>query len=298
VKGLAVQFGVTRGGGVVRNADSRTDQHGIAGADAILGPAPGTQQFAAVAGNLTVRFTGNARVRPAIAANGIVNAASFHSGPIAPGSYISIFGRGLSDVSAVESTGYLPLSLAGVNVSFDVPSAGLSVPGRIIFVSPNQVNVQVPWELRGQTSALVKVNIGGTSGQLYTAQVADYSPAVYADRNNGAAALNESNTVISSAAPALRGHVVQLYVNGLGPVNNQPATGDPAQSATLSRTLTTPSVTIGGRPAAVSFSGLAPGFPGLNQVNFVVPADTPTGTQQVVVTIGGVDAPPVNLPVQ
>ncbi|MCX6636552.1 MAG: S8 family serine peptidase, partial [Acidobacteria bacterium] len=298
VKGLAVQFGATRGGGGVRNADSRTDQYGIAGADAILGPALGTQQFAAVAGNLTARFTGNARVRPAIAANGIVNAASFRSGPIAPGSYISIFGRGLSDVSAVESTDYLPLSLAGVNVSFDVPSASLSVPGRIIFVSPNQVNVQVPWELRGQTSALVKVNIGSTSGQLYTVQVADYSPAVYADRNNGAAALDESNAVISSAAPALRGHVVQLYVNGLGPVDNQPATGDPAQSATLSRTLATPSVTIGGRPAAVSFSGLAPGFPGLNQVNFVVPADTPTGVQQVVVTIGGVDAPPVSLPVQ
>jgi uncharacterized protein (TIGR03437 family) len=297
VKGLAVQFGATRNGGVVRNADSRTDQYGIAGADAILGSAPGTQQFTAAAGNLTVRFTGNARVRPAIAANGIVNAASFRSGPIAPGSYISIFGRGLSDVTAVESTDYLPLSLAGVNVSFDVPSANLSVPGRIIFVSPNQVNLQVPWELRGQTSALVKVNIGYTSGQLYTVQVAGYSPALYADRNNGAAALNESNAVISSAAPALRGHVVQLYVNGLGPVDNQPATGDPAPSAPLSRTLATPSVTIGGRPAAVSFSGLAPGFPGLNQVNFVVPADTPTGVQQVVVTIGGVAAPPVSLPV-
>jgi minor extracellular serine protease Vpr len=299
VKGLAVQFGVTRGGGgAVRNADSRTDQYGIAGADAILGQALGTQQFAANAGNLTVRFTGNARVRPAIAANGIVNAASFRSGPVAPGSYISIFGRGLSDVGAVESTACLPLSLAGVSVSFDVPSAGLSVPGRMIFVSPSQVNVQVPWELRGQTSALVKVSIGYTSGQLYTMQVADYSPAVYADRNNSAAALDESNAAISSAVPALGGHVVQLYVNGLGPVDNQPATGDPAPSAPLSRTLAKPSVTIGGRPAVVSFSGLAPGFPGLNQVNFVVPAGTPAGVQQVVVTIGGVDAPPVNLPVQ
>ena len=76
------------------------------------------------------------------------------------------------------------------------------------------------------------------------------------------------------------------------------STGDPAPSATLARTLATPSVTIGGRPAAVSFSGLAPGFPGLNQVNFVVPADTPPGMQQVVVSIGGVDAPPVSLPVQ
>ncbi|MDP2997374.1 MAG: S8 family serine peptidase [Bryobacterales bacterium] len=298
VKGLAVQFRVIRGGGVVRNADSRTDQYGIAGADAILGSALGTQQFAAVAGNLTVPFAGNARARPAISSNGIVNAASFRSGPVAPGSYISIFGRGLSDISGVESTAYLPLSLAGVSVSFDVPSAGLSVPGRIIFVSPSQVNVQVPWELRGQTSAQVKVSIGYTSGQLYTVQVADYSPAVYADRNNGAAALNESNAVISSGVPALRGHVVQLYVNGLGPVNNQPATGDPAPSATLSRTLATPSVSIGGRPAAVSFSGLAPGFPGLNQVNFVVPADTPAGAQQVVVTIGGLAAPPVTLPVQ
>ncbi len=298
VKGLSVQFGATRGGGIVRSADSRTDQYGIAGADALLGPLLGTQQFAALAGGLTVRFSGNARARPALAGNGIVNAASFRPAPIAPGSYISLFGSGLSDVRVVESTDYLPLSLGGVSVSFDVPGANLSLPGRIIFVSPTQVNVQVPWELRGQTSALVKVSIGYVSGQLYTAQVADYSPAVYADRSGGAAALDETDAVISSANPARRGHIVQLYVNGLGPVDNQPATGDPAQSTPLSRALAAPSVTIGGRPAPVQFAGLAPGFPGLNQVNVAVPDDVPSGLQDVVLSIGGAAAPPVTLPVQ
>jgi uncharacterized protein (TIGR03437 family) len=298
VQGLAVQWGSTRGGGVIRNADSRTDNNGLAGADAILGLLRGTQQFAATAGNLTVWFTGNARLRPAIASNGIVNAAGFRAGPVAPGSYVSLFGAGLSDFLGVESTPYLPLSLAGVSVSFDAPSANLSLPGRIIFVSPSQINLQVPWELSGQTSALVKVSIGETSGQLSTVQLAATSPAVYVDRNNNAAALDENFAVISAANPARRGHVVQLFVNGLGAVDNQPQTGDPPQPVPLARTQATPTVTVGGVSATVQFSGLAPGFPGLDQVNFVVPDTLPAGTQQVVLTIGGVTAAAVNLAIQ
>jgi uncharacterized protein (TIGR03437 family) len=55
-------------------------------------------------------------------------------------------------------------------------------------------------------------------------------------------------------------------------------------------------VTVGGQPATLQFSGLAPGFPALYQVNFLVPQVT--GLQPVVVTIGGVSSPPVNTWVQ
>jgi minor extracellular serine protease Vpr len=56
-------------------------------------------------------------------------------------------------------------------------------------------------------------------------------------------------------------------------------------------------VTIGGVSATVQFSGLAPGFPGLNQVNFLVPANIPAGLEATTVSIGGVTSPPVNIPV-
>ena len=94
-----------------------------------------------------------------------MNAASAAAGtPVAPGSYISIFGSNLSDFTDSTGSANLPLAIDLVNVSFDVPSAGISVPGHLIYVSANQVNVQVPWELQGQTSAQVKVTIDYTYG--------------------------------------------------------------------------------------------------------------------------------------
>ena len=63
---------------------------------------------------------------------------------------MSIMGSALSDVTRVANTPSLPLSLAGISVSFDVPSQNLTFPGGLHFVSEGQINVQVPWELRGR----------------------------------------------------------------------------------------------------------------------------------------------------
>ena len=112
------------------------------------------------------------------------------------------------------------------------------------------------------------------------------------------AALDSSNRLISSTHQAQPGQVVQLYANGLGPVDHPPATGEPASASPLSHTLTLPEVTIAGQAATVQFSGLAPGFPGLYQVNVEVPAGVPSGVQPVVIKINGVDSPAANLPVQ
>jgi uncharacterized protein (TIGR03437 family) len=59
----------------------------------------------------------------------------------------------------VFRTPYLPLSLAGVSVSFDVPSADIHAPGHVSFVSDGQINVQIPWELAGADSAIMKVTL-------------------------------------------------------------------------------------------------------------------------------------------
>lgn len=300
VTGVPVQFTVSRGGGRITAADRTTGAYGIAMAQAVLGSTPGTQRFVAQASglNLTIPFDGYARRQPAISAGGVVNAASFQAGAgIAPGSYISIFGSGLSDTIRSANSVVLPLALDYVSVSFDVPSAGLSLPGRLIFVSSNQVNVQVPWALRDQTSVLMKVNLGYNPGQVFTAQVSNHAPAVYVIQGF-AAALDESGVIINSSNAAVRGRTIQIYMNGLGPVDNQPETGEAAQSQPLSRTLSTPTVTIAGLPAQVQFSGLAPGFPGLNQLNVVVPANAPAGVQPLQVTVGGLVSPVVSIPVQ
>jgi minor extracellular serine protease Vpr len=298
-----VRFAATVGGGYIEAADERTDVYGIAAARVVLGPRLGDQEFAAQAGGLTVYFDGWARLRPTILSGGVVNAASFEPGKaVAPGSYIAIFGRGLSDAVRVFSTPYLPLSLAGVSVSFDVPERRISLPGRLHFVSDSQVNVQAPWELEGQTAVRIKVSIGDISSAVYSLPLADYSPALFeyqeATGRRFIAALDENYRLVGSANPARRGRVVQLYANGLGPVDNRPPSGEPTPAQPYAVTRVLPEVTIGGRKAAVAFSGLAPFMLGLYQINVTVPADAPAGVQQVVVTAGGVSSKAALLPVE
>lgn len=304
VAGLPVRFRATLGGGKIELADERTDDLGIGVAKVSLGPQLGEQEFTAEAGGLTVYFSGRARMVPTIETNGVVNGASQRAGQgLAPGSYISIFGRGLAGATRVFSTPYLPLSLAGVSVSFDVPARKLSLPGRISYVSDGQINLQVPWELQGLNSAIMKVSIGESSSALWDVPLNDYSPAFfeYPEAASGrmlAAGLDEDNRLIGTGNAVRRGRIAQLYANGLGPVDNPPPSGEPSPVSPLARTRTMPTVTIGGREAQVSFSGLAPYFVGLYQVNVTVPAEAPAGIQPIVISSNGVVSKTTSLPIQ
>jgi minor extracellular serine protease Vpr len=276
-----------------------TDAYGIAYVDTLLGSAvTNSVTVTARAAGYSNQFGGAIRLQPTISTSGVVDAGSFKS-PIAPGSYVSIYGSNLSDYTdpVTLAPNALPLALDGVTVSFDVPSAKLSVPGRLTFVSPGQVNVQVPWELQGQTSAQVKVTLYGSSfGNVVSVPVADSAPSFF--ENSGiAAALDASNVAVGTAHPVKRGQLVQLFMNGLGPVTGGPASGEFASSTTLTPTKGTPKVTIGGTDAQVQFSGLAPGFPGLYQVNVFVPAGISAGTVPITLTINGATTKPSTLPV-
>ena len=275
--------------GSFKQVDAKTDQFGIATAEPILGPTANTQyKFTGAAGGISANFVSLTRVRPQISANGIVNAANFDAAtPVAPGSYATIFGSDLSDFTDYAKTTTLPMAIDSVRVSFDVPSAGISVPGRLTFISKSQVNVQIPWELQGQTSAQVKVILSEANGVLVTLPLSNYSPGIFEVGTAAAAALDTSFKLITGANPAKRGQAIQIYANGLGPVTNQPATGEPASSTKLSQTTAVPVVTIGGQSAQVLFSGLAPGFPGLYQLNVIVPASVATGQQKMSISIGG-----------
>ena len=293
VANQTVQFQAIAGGGSIRGQETATDDLGIAWADVAVGPQLGEQRYSVSAGHIAATFIGRARVAPAIATAGVVNAASGEADRgFAPGSYVSIFGRGLSEVTRVFSTSYLPLSLAGVSVSFE------HLPARIHFVSDSQINVQIPWELQGVSTARMKVSLGGASSALVNVPIASHSPALFeytdASGRRHAAAVNETG-VVGQANAARRGGIVSLYANGLGPVDDHPASGDAAPSDTLVLTRTTAVVTIGGRPAEVLFSGLAPGSVGLYQLNVRIPPDVLPGSQPVQITVGDATSKPSNL---
>jgi uncharacterized protein (TIGR03437 family) len=325
VTGAAVTFSVSPAGGVTfqsvpgepacspnnstNSTACATDNYGIAYVDVILGPNAGVPTVTGQAAGVAITFDAYILAQPSINTGAVVNAASYQR-ILAPGSYVSIFGSNMVEADLLSNANgdgapWLPLPMAidGVNVSFDVPSAGISVPGNLIFVSPGQINVQVPWELQGQSSAQVKVTMDEmygypVFGNVVTVPLTACAPAFYVGGGTIAAQDAITGAQILASNPAHAGEILSLYANGLGPVTNQPASGAPAPGGPNLASTTTPLVvTIGGQQVTPSFSGLAPGYPGLYQLNVTVPAGL-TGNQNVTVSIGGQTSPAVVLPVK
>ena len=149
-----------------------------------------------------------------------------------------------------------PLQIDYVAVTFDVPSANISVPGRVTYVSPGVVQIQVPWELAGQTSAQMKVVLDGDLfGNVVTIPLATYAPQFFTNGNNIADAQDATTySLITPSNPAKKGELLVLYANGLGPVNNNPGSGVPPTGAS-STTQQPVTVTIGGQTATPIFAG-------------------------------------------
>jgi uncharacterized protein (TIGR03437 family) len=294
VAGAPVTWSAGSGAAVI-NTDAVTNSFGIAAAQPILGTRPGNYSYRATAGGMTYSFTGFARPQPAISS--IVDAASLRSGTFAPGAYISIAGSGLSDDTDAHLAAPHPLAIDSVSVSFDVPSAHLSVPGHLIYASPTWINVQVPWELEGQTSVQVKVNVDFSPSNVATISLAPTAPAFFLMADGNVWARDLSYQAINAAAPAHPGETIELYANGLGPVTNQPPSGDPAPAGPYAET-SAPVVMMGAQQATVLFSGLTPGSGTLYVVNVVVPPSLAPGVYPVTISIGGRTSPSAPIVVQ
>lgn len=282
-------------------ADRATDVYGIAAAYVRQSRTDGIQTIQGyISSTIGWEFFHFVNFQPFIS-KGIFNAATQLSGNLAPGSYATISGTDFSSVPIIPTTGYLPISLGMVSVTFDAP--GVSAVAPISYVSPTLINVQIPWEMQGQTSATVKVRYHDLAGPTVTLPLAAASPAFfeYTDATNNAlsvVAQDLNYALITSKNGAGRGKVITLYANGLGPVDNTPATGQQSSSTTLARTTSPPQVSIGGKTAPILFSGLTPQTIGLYQINVQVPADSATGLQPLTLSLGGVTAKSSQIVVQ
>ncbi|MEK7404692.1 MAG: IPT/TIG domain-containing protein [Acidobacteriota bacterium] len=221
---------------------------------------------------------------PAVTPGGVVNAASFAAGqPAAPGSLVSIFGSNLAGSLAQADTIPLSTSLSDVrSVTFN------NIPAPLIFVSAGQINAQIPWNVTTGTANAVVTRATGASAPA-PVEVSTFSPGVFAlasgsqllavavDSDEGALAQPEGAIPGVRSEPTRPGRILILYANGLGPVDPPAETGR-ASLDRLRTTTTTPVVLIGGLPAEVLFSGLAPQFVGVNQLNIRVPAGVRSGS--------------------
>jgi uncharacterized protein (TIGR03437 family) len=205
-------------------------------------------------------------------------------------------------MQAVASTIPLPATLA--SASFQI--GGRAAP--LFFVSPSQVNLQIPWELAGQPQAMVTATVGATLSYRHMISIAPFAPGLFtlnqASSSQGVVTiagtpLFAAPQSVPGSRPAHPGELISIYCTGLGAVSNQPATGMAAPAIPVSDTIATPTVTVGGILALGTFSGLVPGAVGLYQVNVQVPAGAPAGDAvPVIMSIGGVTSNTVTIAVQ
>ena len=139
-----------------------------------------------------------------ITAEGIVGAADFLGGGVAPGEIISIFGEGIGPHGGVQAaidpeTGGLPLDLAGVRALFD------GEPAPLFYVSSTQINCQVPYEVAGRTIVRVRVEFGDGRSQEALLPVRAAKPGIFR------AILNQNGTVNSAENPARPGEAAVIY---------------------------------------------------------------------------------------
>lgn len=245
-----------------------------------------------------VTLAGNSITTPTPLFNlaGVVNAASY-TAPVAAGSIAAVFGKNLAfgEESAIRVP--LPYTLAQSTTRFggSLPGEGEVVSAPLFFASSAQVNLQIPWELAGQTQTTMLSTVGTVAAATQVVTIAAFAPGIFAMNEAGtglgAILIGGTGQLASVSRPAERGEYLSIFCTGLGAVSNQPVSGTAALASPLSVTRTTPTVSVGGVNAVVTYSGLAPGFVGVYQVNVQLPEGVASGSAvPVVITISGAPA--------
>jgi len=230
---------------------------------------------------------------PAINSRAVVNGASFMApglpgGGIALGSVFTIFGRNLGPVSSPTLSFPLQTTLGGVSIK--VVQGATSVAVIPLYVGPGQINAIMPSTAPlGMASLQVTVNnaasnsapvrIVNNSVGLFSANQTGSGPGVLYnfDPNNP----HLVNNLVTAAKP---GQVITMWASGLGPISSSDAGTPPTGNLP-----TQVEVFVGGQAATVQYSGRSSCCAGVDQINFVVPANTPSGCWvPVLVRTGGV----------
>jgi len=225
------------------------------------------------------------------------NAGSFTATYISAGEIVSIFGNNLGPTTPasfkLNSSGGVDNVLAGVQVLFN------GNPGTPLYVSATQINVIVPWEINGQTSANMVVSFNSIQSASLPLAVQTQSPGLFTINAQGTgqvAAANQDGTSNGASgqgyAPAPQGSVISVYATGGGQTSPPGATGSvtqiPQNASGLLKIPGAITATIGGQPATVEFAGAAPGLvTGVVQINIRIPTGVSGSSLPLTVTING-----------
>jgi uncharacterized protein (TIGR03437 family) len=254
--------------------------NGVANGQASLSGTLAASQPGAQLASATPNFTRASVAQAASQAGGV---------PIAPGSLITIYGANLAD--AVSPSQNPTQVLLG------------NTPLPVLYAGPGQLNVQVPFNAPVNTQAQLSVQRGNVTSVPEQLAVAVAQPGVFTLDGTGSGPGDIFNsdgvTPAQGDTPASVGETVVIYATGLGPVTPAIKEGTPPPDSPLSWTANEVAVSIDGINAQVSYSGLTPGYPGLYQVNAVVPDGSNTGNPDdevpVKLTVAGYLSPAVTM---
>lgn len=234
---------------------------------------------------------------PYIAPAGIMSAAgATPDGTMAPGSVISIYGNSLAPAFQTGSTNPLPQSLGNITVTI----GNYILP--LLFVSPTQINAQLPSELVDGAYTLLVHQTGqpDVTGNLTVSRDA---PGMFTQSNTLnqplVLALHADGTLVTFDSPAIHGEQISIYGTGFGPYSTTIVDGFfvPATPAT---TLADPVIlNVGAIVKTPDFAGAAPGMVGMTLVQMTITDDLPAATTvNLTVQVNAKQSTTVVLPLQ
>lgn len=272
-QGIPIRFELVTGGGVTP-ALATTDVHGEASFTWTVGEEATNSALVYIEGEKArtqIMVSSLTNLKPDLRA--ATNGASFQPG-VSPGSLATVFGVSLGAGQTLHATSLpLPTALGGVSVTVN----GTAAP--LIYVGDQQINFYVPPAVSGNKALLIVTTPDGVSSTLETNNLV-YHPAVFFDAGTNLGAVLRANSgQKTDVLPALPSGYVEVYATGLGPL------------VTIGRgsyrTQGTVKAVLGGVEGTVSYSGPAPGFSGLYQVNVQVPASLGAGAHDLQLEIEG-----------
>ena len=231
-----------------------------------------------------------------------VNAASFSSGPLAAQSLVTVFGSGLAAGSAAATSVPLPTSLDGTTVTVTDSSGSIGLAS-LFYVSPGQLNYQIPAGLATGAASLAIANSNG-SVSIGTLQLVPVEPGLFSANANGKGVAAAIALLVAADGTQTPVPVFQCSTSGgcvsvpidLGPSTDQLVLEFYGTGIRGVSTLANVTCTVGSASAQVLYAGAQGQYVGLDQVNVIIPHSLAgSGEVAVSLVVDGQAANPVTV---
>jgi uncharacterized protein (TIGR03437 family) len=216
---------------------------------------------------------------PVINQGSILNAFNPQLGSaLAPGTIVQIYGSGLASATVPSPVVPLPTILNGTQIIIG------GIPAPLFYVSPGQINAQIPFELNPNNQYQLIVSANGALTAPVPIQLSPVTPGFLVNPDGSLIAQHPDGTLITPASPAQPGENVTTYLAGMGNTTTTVSDGDVSPTDPPAATAVPPILLLNGMPSPLLFAGLTPTLVGLYQIDFQIPPDTANGDLMVAIS--------------